>query len=115
MKKISHHLIPTFHHDIAYLRPESWYTEFATRILDQAVTIMQENSDFTFTVEQAYFFETYWNSHPEKHDTLKKLVRQGQLNFAPGFFAVPDMSMLSGESLFQQAYYGKKILNDSVG
>ena len=110
-----HHLIPTFHHDIAYLRPESWYTETATRILDKAISIMQENSDYTYTVEQAYFFDGYWNSHPEMHDMLKMLTERGQLHFAPGLFAVPDMSMLSGESLYQQAYYGKKILSETVG
>ena len=115
MKDKIHHLIPTFHHDIAYLRPERWYTETATRILDQAISILQENREYTFTVEQAYFFDTYWNAHPEKHEILKTLTERGQLHFAPGFFSVPDMSMLSGESIYQQAYYGKKILAETVG
>ena len=85
MSEKIHHLIPTFHHDIAYLRPESWYTETATRILDKAISIMLENSDYTYTVEQAYFFDEYWNSHPETHDILKMLTERGQLHFAPGF------------------------------
>ncbi|MBQ2720190.1 MAG: hypothetical protein IJF23_01515, partial [Clostridia bacterium] len=109
------HLIPTFHHDIAYLHPESWYTEFATRILDKAIEIMQENEEFTYTVEQAYFFDEYWKTHPEKREILKTLTEKGQLHFAPGFFAVPDMSMPSGESIYMQAYYGKKILQETVG
>jgi len=109
------HLIPTFHHDIAYLHPESWYTEFATRILDRAIEIMQENEDFTFTVEQAYFFDGYWKTHPEKRDILKKLTKNGQLHFAPGFYAVPDMSMPLGESIYMQAYYGRKVLKETVG
>ena len=67
------HLIPTFHHDIAYLRPESWYTETATQILDKAISIMQENSDYTYTVEQAYFFDGYWNSHPDNHKGMRSL------------------------------------------
>ncbi len=109
------HLIPTFHHDIAYLRPESWYTETATRIFERAVEILRENPSYTYTVEQAYFFDGYWQSHPEQREILKSLTENGQLHFAPGFFAVPDMSMLSGESLFMQAYYGKKILAETVG
>ena len=110
----SFHLIPTFHHDIAYLRPESWYTETAVRIFDRAIAIMQENEEYTYTVEQAYFFEEYWNTHPEKQELLQLLTQRGQLHFAPGFFAVPDMSMLSGESLYMQAYYGQKILGKTV-
>jgi len=113
MRKL--HLIPTFHHDIAYLRPESWYTETAVRILDRALAIMEENEEYTFTVEQAYFFDEYWRTHPEKQESMKKFAQNGQLNFAPGFFAVPDMSMPSGESLYMQAYYGKKILAETVG
>lgn len=115
MSAKSLHLIPTFHHDIAYLRPESWYTETAVRILDRAVEIMSANDDFTYTVEQAYFFDEYWRTHPEKQELLKSLTEKGQLCFAPGFFAVPDMSMLSGESLYMQAYWGKKILRETVG
>lgn len=109
------HLIPTFHHDIAYLRPEAWYTETASRIFDRAIAIMLENKDYTYTVEQAYFFDEYWKTHPERRASLKSLTESGQLHFAPGFFAVPDMSMLSGESLYMQAYYGKKILAETVG
>ena len=109
------HLIPTFHHDIAYLHPESWYTEFATKILDKAIEIMQENEEFTFTVEQAYFFDGYWKSHPEKRELLKELTEKGQLHFAPGFYSVPDMSMPLGESIYMQAYYGKKVLKETVG
>ena len=112
MRKL--HLIPTFHHDIAYLRPESWYTETAVRILDRALAIMEENDEYTYTVEQAYFFDEYWRTHPEKQESMKKFTQRGQLNFAPGFFAVPDMSMPSGESLYMQAYYGKKILAETV-
>ncbi|MBQ4354356.1 MAG: hypothetical protein IJC71_05625 [Clostridia bacterium] len=109
------HFIPTFHHDIAYLRPESWYTATAVRILDRAVSLMEQDENYTFTVEQAYFFDEYWKMHPDKQSTLRTLCEKGQLHFAPGFWAVPDMSMLSGESLYMQAYYGRKILAETVG
>ncbi len=63
MKERTHHLIPTFHHDIACLRPESWYTETATRIPDREIAILEENREYTFTVEQAYFLDEYWKTH----------------------------------------------------
>lgn len=109
------HFIPTFHHDIAYLRPESWYTETAVKILDRAIALMEEDENYTYTVEQAYFFDEYWRTHPDKQETMRRLVEKRQLHFAPGFWAVPDMSMPSGESLFMQAYYGKQVLESTVG
>lgn len=109
------HLIPTFHHDIAYLRPESWYTERATAILDKAIELMEADEHYTFTVEQVYFFREYWNTHPELHDRLRLYVRRGQLHFAPGMWVVPDMTMLSGESMFMQATLGRNFLAETVG
>ncbi len=109
------HLVPTFHHDIAYLRPERDFTRDAVRILDRALEIMESDPDYTYTVEQAYFFETYWNGHPEKQDLMRRLAREGRLLFSPGFFAVPDMCMPDGESLYQTVTYGRRILEELVG
>ena len=113
-REIIIHLVPTFHHDIAYLRPEKDFTAAAVRIMDRVLDIMGSDDQYTYTVEQAYFFEYYWNTHPEKQAALKKYCEEGRLVFAPGFFAVPDMCMPDGESLFQTATLGRRILNSLV-
>ena len=115
MKTIKMHLVPTFHHDIAYLRPEKDFTAAAVRITDRAMELLEQNPDYTYTIEQAYFFEEYWNTHPEKQDLIRDFVRQGRLFFSPGFFAVPDMCMPDGESLFMTASFGRKILRALCG
>ena len=48
------HLIPTFHHDIAYLRPESWYTERATAILDKALQLMEKMESYLGIAPKTY-------------------------------------------------------------
>ena len=50
------YVVPTFHHDIAYLQPERVYTDWADKILTKAIEIMRNNADYCFTVEQAYYF-----------------------------------------------------------
>ena len=109
------HIIPTFHHDIAYLRPESWYRDRAFTILDKAVSIMEEDKSYTYTVEQVYFFRDYYNNRPELREKLKNFIQNGQLHFAPGYWVVPDMSMPSGESLYMQAILGRKYLSEQFG
>ena len=109
------HIVPTFHHDIAYLQPEAWYRERAFAILDKAVALMEEDENYTFTVEQVYFFRDYWNERPELQERLKTYVQREQLHFAPGFWVVPDMSMPGGESLYMQATLGQAFLAESVG
>ncbi|MGM9653301.1 MAG: glycoside hydrolase family 38 C-terminal domain-containing protein [Eubacteriales bacterium] len=109
------HIVPTFHHDIAYLRPESWYRTRAFEILDRALAIMEQDENYTFTVEQVYFFRDYWRERADRQNQLRALVKRGQLHFSPGFWVVPDMSMPSGESLFMQITLGRRFLRDSVG
>ena len=114
-KKTQIHLIPTFHHDIAYLQPEWNYTARATAIMEKAVELMAKDETYTFTVEQVYFFKEYWEKHPQQQEMLKKFVENGQLHFAPGMWAVPDMTMPSGEGLYMQATVGRRYLKELVG
>ena len=108
-------VVPTFHHDIAYLQPEAVYTDLADKIIAKALVLMEEDETYTFTVEQAYAFAGYWQRHPEQHAAMVNFAHRGQLRFAPGFWAVPDMCMPSGESLYMQATLGRRLLRDTVG
>lgn len=112
MKKSKIHVVSTFHHDIAYLKPERDYTRRAVEILDKALTLMEQNEQYTFTVEQAYFMEAYLQERPENREKLKAFVKSGQLLFAPGFWSVPDMCMPCGESIYMQATVGKRSLKE---
>lgn len=112
MKESKIHVVPTFHHDIAYLKPERDYTQKAVEILDKALFLMEQDPAYTFTVEQAYFMEAYLQVRPENCDKLKIFVKNGQLQFAPGFWSVPDMCMPGGESIYMQATLGKRFLKE---
>ena len=39
------YLVPTFHHDIAYLRPEKEYTARCLEIIDEAIRILEANPE----------------------------------------------------------------------
>ena len=110
MKKGKIHLVPTFHHDIAYLKPEKDYTAKAIEIVDKALTLMETDPTYTFTVEQAYFLEQYLLARPENREKMRSFVKKGQLLVAPGFWSVPDMCMPNGESIYMQATVGKRAL-----
>ena len=88
------HVVPTFHHDIAYLQPEAVYTKMATDILDKALTLMEQDETYTFTVEQADVFREYFETHPEDHQKLTKFAQKGQLPFAT--ITIPSPVVWSG-------------------
>lgn len=108
-------LVPSFHHDIAYLRSEREYTAGCMLILDEAIRILSENPDYYYFVEQAWLLEEYWDARPEKRDLMRKLAQEGRLCMEPGFYAVPDMTLPDGESIYMQAAQGKKIVKDTLG
>lgn len=114
MKNAKIHVVPTFHHDIAYLKPERDYTEKAIAIVDKALSLMEEDPAYTFTVEQAYFLEQYLLARPENREKMRVFVKKGQLLLAPGFWSVPDMCMPSGESIYMQATIGKCALKQML-
>ncbi|HML49141.1 MAG TPA: alpha-mannosidase, partial [Clostridia bacterium] len=108
-------ITPTFHHDIAYLRPEKSYTPDCFEIIDEALRILEADAEYRFTVEQAWLLEQYWNAKPAKRALLCRFAAEGRLSMAPGLYAVPDMNLLDGESLFMQATVGKAIVRDTLG
>jgi len=109
------YLVPTFHHDISYLRSEKVYTDGCMIILDEAIRILNENPEYHFFVEQSWLWEEYWDARPEKRDLLRKLAQEGRLCLEPALYAVPDMTLPDGESLYMQASLGKKIAKDTLG
>lgn len=109
------YLVPTFHHDIAYLRPEKEYTARCLEIIDEAIRIMEENPEYHYFVEQTWLWEEYWQARPDKRDTMRKLAKEGRLTLEPGMYAVPDMTLPDGESMYMQVTMGKKIAKDTLG
>ena len=54
------YLVPTFHHDIAYLRPEGEYTARCFEILDEALHILQKDTVDAFRDVDFELFFHFW-------------------------------------------------------
>ena len=109
------YLIPTFHHDIAYLRPEAEYTARCLEILDEALEILRDNPEYHYFLEQAWLLEEYWDARPEKRGLMRELAREGRLRVEPGLYAVPDMNLPDGESQYMHAAVGRRVVKDTLG
>ena len=109
------YLVPTFHHDIAYLKPEEEYTPRCFEILDEALYILEKYPEYHFFVEQAWLLEAYWDARPEKRELMRRLAKEGRFLCEPGMYAVPDMNLPDGESQYMHAAVGRKIVADTLG
>ncbi|HSI07240.1 MAG TPA: glycoside hydrolase family 38 C-terminal domain-containing protein [Rariglobus sp.] len=109
------HLLPTFHHDIAYLRRCDEYLPACEKIIDEALRILTLEPDYTFMIEQAFLLDWYWEKRPDQHNALKKFYTGGRLTIAPGMWTVPDLNLPDGESFLQQIRIGKEWIARHLG
>lgn len=109
------HLLPTFHHDIAYLQRCEDYLPACEKIIDEALRIFSLDPDFTFMVEQAFLLDWYWEKRPDQREVLKRFYNDGRLTIAPGMWAVPDLNLPDGESFLQQVRIGKEWIAQHLG
>lgn len=109
------HLLPTFHHDIAYLRRCDEYLPDCEKIIDEALRILADEPEYTFMIEQAFLLDWYWEKHPGQRDALKRFYNEGRLTIAPGMWTVPDLNLPDGESFLQQIRIGKEWIAEKLG
>ena len=109
------HIISSFHYDYLYLQGSEEYFQISFRILDQALSLLAKEPEWCFTVEQVILLEEYLRRFPEKQSVMRRFAQEGRLSFAPGMYVMPDMNMIDAESLFLQAKYGKKFLQENFG
>lgn len=109
------HLLPTFHHDIAYLRRCDEYLPACEKIIDEALRILTLEPDYTFMIEQAFLLDWYWEKRADQRNALKQFYTEGRLTIAPGMWTVPDLNLPDGESFLQQIRIGKQWIAEKLG
>jgi len=109
------HVLPSFHYDVAYLKPYAEYLPRCFDIIDEALRLLEKHPEYRFLIEQVILLEEYWQRHPEKQSPIRRFAQEGRLAVAPGMFIMPDMNHPDGESMFMQARIGKGWLRDHLG
>lgn len=108
------YLVPTFHYDVAYLKPYAGYLPDCFKIIREALTLMARHPDYHFLIEQVILLDEYWQHFPEDRDLLRRFAAEGRLDVAPGMWVMPDMNHPSAESLYQQTLLGKQWLREHL-
>jgi alpha-mannosidase len=103
-------LIPHFHYDTIYQDTYENYLEISFEIIKKAIEILEKNKNYKFLIEQTILLEEFWNRFPYYREKITKFIKNGKIEVAPGFFVMPDMNLISGESLIRQIKKGKNFL-----
>ncbi len=104
------HIISSSHQDIAWMNsPEACIEYRDTHCITPALEMMAKNPSYCFVMENMLNLMEYLERHPERRDEIYRFTREGRLEWG-ATFNQPYESLLSGEQLIRQTYFGRRWL-----
>jgi len=104
------HIISSSHQDIAWMdSPEACVEYRDKHCITPALEMMRNSPEYCFTMENMLNLMEYLERHPESRDEILRFTREGRLEWG-ATFNQPYESLLSGEQLIRQTYFGRKWL-----
>ncbi len=101
------HIISSSHQDIAWMdSPEKCIAFRDTNCITPALAMMAKDPAYSFTMENMLNLMEYIERHPERAEEIARLTREGRMEWG-ATFNQPYESLLSGEQLIRQAYFGR--------
>lgn len=108
-------VLPSSHNDVGWAGTPSEIAEHrANSIVDSVLSLMEQDPDFTFTVEAALYLREYAERRPERLPLLTRFMEEGRLECS-GSYIQPYEGLLSGESLIRQLTWGRQWIHDAFG
>jgi alpha-mannosidase len=104
------HLISSSHQDIAWMNsPEACIEYRDAQCITPALAMMAQNPEYCFVMENMLNLMEYLERHPERRDEIARYTREGRMEWG-ATFNQPYESLLSGEQLIRETYFGRKWL-----
>ena len=109
------HLVPHQHFDLIWRRPVRWYRERRNELFRQALAMLEEYEEFTFSFSQTLALKEFLEDAPSFEETVARLIRQKRLEWIGGTLSIPDLNMSSPAALIRNIEAGKRFLFDRFG
>ncbi|HSA96870.1 MAG TPA: glycosyl hydrolase-related protein [Acidobacteriota bacterium] len=101
------HIISSSHQDIAWMdSPEKCIIYRDTNCITPALAMMAKDPAYSFTMENMLNLAEYLERHPDRSEEIARLTREGRMEWG-ATYNQPYESLLSGEQLIREAYFGR--------
>ena len=124
-QKLQIHLVPHTHLDVGWLKTVDEYYYGANNsiqhagvqyILDSVIPALAGDPNKKFIYVEIAFFERWWNEQsPRMKTVVKKLVKEGRLEFINGGWCMNDEASTHYNAIIDQMTYGLKFIEDNFG
>ena len=105
------YLSAVHHSDLVWRYPYEKYNQLREEQLLHLLDLAERYPQFHFGVEQAEIMRIFLKDHPGKYQQLKQLHKEGRFELCGGL-CIPDLNLISGESIAQSMILGRKICNE---
>ena len=101
------HIISSSHQDIAWMdSPEKCVVFRDEHCITPALVLMAKDPAYSFTMENMLNLAEYLERHPDRAEEIGRLTREGRMEWG-ATYNQPYESLLSGEQLVRQTYFGR--------
>jgi alpha-mannosidase len=101
-------IISSSHQDIAWMDSPQKCVEFRDRnVISPALAMLGKNGAYAFSMENMLNLMEYLERHPDRKDEIARYTREGRMEWG-ATFNQPYESLLSGEQLVREAYFGRR-------
>lgn len=101
------HILSSSHQDIAWMdSPEACMTYRDESCITPALEMMRTHPDYRFVMENMLNLREYLERHPERRQEIERYTREGRMEWG-ATYTQPYESLLSGEQLIRQVYFGR--------
>lgn len=108
------YLLPFSHFDLAWTGTTPECLSRAYRIFTEAINIAKANLGYHYFIDNMFYLEKYISSHPEKLESLRGLVKKGQIELNP-LWIINFQDDNDGELYVRNLLYTKKFIKDTFG
>ena len=103
-------ILSSSHQDIAWMDdPHSCMLYRVNHCITPALELMQKDRSYTFVMENMLNLMEFLEVFPERKEEIQKLTQEGRLEWG-ATYNQPYESLLSGEELIRETYFGRRWL-----
>jgi len=107
------YIMPFSHLDLFWLGSQEECLSRGNRVISEALRIAKEREDFCFLLEDVIFVKHFTDSHAEKIEDLKALIKEGKIEVGPKWAGI-HQNFQSGEDLVRNTLYAKQFLRETL-
>lgn len=102
------------HSDLIWKRPSKEYARVRSEQLDFLAAMLKKYPDFQVLIEQSEVLRVYFEEKPEKLNIFKRAYQEGRLTLTGGR-SIPDLNMISGETIVRLLKSGREWYRQTFG